>query len=412
MTKYAPYPAYKETGVEWIGTVPAHWEVKKIAHMTPVKRGASPRPIDDPRYFDDAGEFGWVRIQDVTACGGQLTSTRQQLSPLGASKSVKMQPGQLFLSIAATVGVPCFTGMKCCIHDGFVYFPKLQTSPQWLYRIFESKECFVGLGKIGTQLNLNTETVGNIIVPVPPLEEQASINETLDRETTRIDALIEKKIRFIELLKEKRQALLYECLMHHETVRMRVERCTESPYRPINRDDDVSYTRLGLYNRGRGIFHKPEAIGRDLGDSSFTWVHEGDLIVSGQFAWEGAVSLASEAEDGCVISHRYHTYRGKTGVTDTAYLWAYFTSHEGDFVLNDHSRGSAGRNRPLNPNTLAKEKIPVPPMRMQKKVAALVEFEDRFKALVARSTALLNERRSALITGAVTGQIDLREDAA
>jgi type I restriction enzyme S subunit len=61
------YTKYKPSGVEWIGEIPEHWECIKIKRLSNVKRGASPRPIDDSKYFDDKGEFSWVRISDVTA---------------------------------------------------------------------------------------------------------------------------------------------------------------------------------------------------------------------------------------------------------------------------------------------------------------------------------------------------------
>lgn len=203
-----PNVPMRDSGVEWIGEVPEHWEIKKIGHLTPVKRGASPRPIDDQRYFDEDGEFGWVRIQDVTACDGILKSTQQQLSALGASKSVKMGPGRLFLSIAATVGVPCISSIKCCIHDGFVYFPNLKLAPQWLFRIFEARECFVGLGKMGTQLNLNTETVSGISIPVPPVPEIDEILSMLQKQTAYVDGLIELSKLSVDLLAERRSALI------------------------------------------------------------------------------------------------------------------------------------------------------------------------------------------------------------
>ena len=62
------YPKYKDSGVEWLGQVPERWDVISIKWLSQVKRGASPRPIDDPKYFDDEGEFAWVRIADVSAC--------------------------------------------------------------------------------------------------------------------------------------------------------------------------------------------------------------------------------------------------------------------------------------------------------------------------------------------------------
>ena len=118
-----PHPKLKPTGIEWLGEVPEHWAVKAIKRESTVLRGASPRPIDNEIYFDEEGEYAWVRIADVSAAGMYLRETTQQLSDLGQSLSVSLEPGSLFLSIAGTVGKPCITGIKCCIHDGFVYFP-------------------------------------------------------------------------------------------------------------------------------------------------------------------------------------------------------------------------------------------------------------------------------------------------
>lgn len=118
--------------MDWLGTVPEHWEVKAIKWLSPVSRGASPRPIDDPKYFDDEGEYAWVRIADVSASDGILRETTQQTSALGSSLSVKIEPGQLFISIAGTVGKPCISAIRACIHDGFVYFPRLELNPKFL----------------------------------------------------------------------------------------------------------------------------------------------------------------------------------------------------------------------------------------------------------------------------------------
>ena len=120
--RFKQYPSYEDSGVEWLGEIPAHWEVKKVKRMCLVRRGASPRPIDDPIYFDEEGEYAWVRISDVTASERYLESTTQRLSALGKSKSVALEVGELFVSIAATVGKPIITKIKCCIHDGFIYF--------------------------------------------------------------------------------------------------------------------------------------------------------------------------------------------------------------------------------------------------------------------------------------------------
>ena len=203
-----PNAEMKQSGVDWLGPVPRYWAVRQLKWGCPVKRGASPRPIDDPKYFDEEGYWSWVRIADVSASGGHLYETTQRLSELGSSLSVKLDPGSLFVSIAGTVGKPCINHIPVCIHDGFVYFPALDMDVEYLFRIFEAGECYRGLGKLGTQLNLNTDTIGSISMPIPPLDEQRRIVAYLDEQTAKIDTLIAETGTFIELARERRSALI------------------------------------------------------------------------------------------------------------------------------------------------------------------------------------------------------------
>lgn len=207
-----PAAPMKNSGVEWLGDVPVHWEVLSIKRLSQVKRGASPRPIDNPDYFDDDGEYAWVRIADVTASNMYLLETTQRLSDLGKSFSVPLQPNSLFLSIAGSVGKPIITKIKACIHDGFVYFPEYKNNIKFLYYIFCSGQPYLGLGKMGTQLNLNTDTVGAIKIALPPKEEQANIAEYLDQETAKIDRLCDTVNQTIVRLKEYRTALITQAV--------------------------------------------------------------------------------------------------------------------------------------------------------------------------------------------------------
>lgn len=152
-----PDAEMKPSGVEWLGEIPVHWDCLRLRRLSIIRRGASPRPIHDPKYFDDNGEYGWVRISDVTNSDKYLEGTTQILSELGASFSVKLQSGSLFLSICASVGKPIISRIPCCIHDGFVYFPELKHNSEYFYYIFKSGEPYKGLGNWGTQLNLNTD---------------------------------------------------------------------------------------------------------------------------------------------------------------------------------------------------------------------------------------------------------------
>src|SRR5262249_26578926 len=96
------------------------WNVKRLGELAKIQRGASPRPIDSPIWFDESSSVGWVRISDVTSAGMYLRETTQRLSPLGVQNSRPVSRGSLIMSICATVGRPIITDVDVCIHDGFV----------------------------------------------------------------------------------------------------------------------------------------------------------------------------------------------------------------------------------------------------------------------------------------------------
>ena len=222
-----PYPAYKDSGVEWLGEVPEHWQVRRIKSLSVVKRGASPRPIADAKYFDEEGEYAWARIADVTASDRYLEKTTQRLSPLGQSLSVELLPGSLFLSIAGSVGKPIVTRIKCCIHDGFVYFPRFKGDAEFLYRVLSCKGPFGRLGKFGTQLNLNTDTVGGICLGWPAQAEQSRIVQFLECSTRTIDRLVSSIQRESHLAQEYRTRLIADVVTGKLDVREAAARLTD-----------------------------------------------------------------------------------------------------------------------------------------------------------------------------------------
>lgn len=186
----------------------------RIKDLSILGRGASPRPIEDPKYFDANGKYSWVRIADVTEQNGKIGKTPTSLSKLGADLSVKLEPGRLFLSIAGSVGKPCINSVPVCIHDGFVYLKENNPNlnDKWLFYIFEGKKVFDGLGKIGTQLNLNIETVGNIKVPNLSLKKQNEIVEFLDNKTKDIDLALSKLKQKLLHLEEYKTALIHNAV--------------------------------------------------------------------------------------------------------------------------------------------------------------------------------------------------------
>ncbi len=184
---------YKQTEV---GVIPGDWEVKRLGDIASIRRGASPRPIKDPKWFADNGR-GWIRISDVTNSKTYLNETTQYLSEAGARNSVSVDKGDLVMSICATIGMPIIINIPACIHDGFVLFKNYENELDtfFLYYFLESKtELLSGKGQPGTQKNLNISIVSDIQITLPPTRiEQTAIATTL-KDANALLAQLEKLI--------------------------------------------------------------------------------------------------------------------------------------------------------------------------------------------------------------------------
>lgn len=166
------------------------WEVRTLGDLASIQRGASPRPIDSPIWFDDNSTVGWVRISDVTRSGMFLRETSQWLSVLGIRHSRPVSRGSLIMSICATVGRPIITEIEACIHDGFVVFDNLRADKYFMYYILKSIEGdWARHGQTGSQMNLNTGLINRTEIRLPPIEEQTAIATILSDIDTEIAAL-------------------------------------------------------------------------------------------------------------------------------------------------------------------------------------------------------------------------------
>jgi type I restriction enzyme S subunit len=182
------------------------WAVKKLGEIADIKRGASPRPISNPEWFDENSEIGWVRISDVTKSNKYLEKTEQYLSNEGISRSRLVQRNSLIMSICATIGKPIYTKFDVCIHDGFVVFENLNLNKEYLYYYLDFiQDSWYRYGQPGTQINLNTEIVNNEEIQCPPLTEQtriaqclSAIDQKIELETTVFKKLTQQKGYFLQ----------------------------------------------------------------------------------------------------------------------------------------------------------------------------------------------------------------------
>ena len=256
-----------------------------------------------------------------------------QLVRKGALVTNKMKAWQGSIAISRHRGIvsPAY----------YVYEPLSREHDQYLHYLLRSQP-FVALyqriskGVRVNQWDLEHESLRIVPIRLPDLPTQNAIANFLNRETARIDQLIEKKQRMVSLLSSRWESLFHFGRRDASTEHIRFKFIATRSQRQIRLDGGDEFTPLGLYNRGRGYFKKDITPSQELGDSTFFLVREGDLILSGQFAWEGAVALADEDANGCVVSHRYPVYVGTRGVL-TAYLYAYFRTADGQFMLDNCS---------------------------------------------------------------------------
>ncbi len=134
-------------------------------------------------------------------------------------------------------------------------------------------------------------------------------------------------------------------------------------------DLDSEYKEIGVRAFGRGIFHKEPLTGAALGNKRVFWIMPGDLVISNVFAWEGAVAVASGAEEGTIGSHRFMTFVPLDDRLDISWVAWFFQSKSGLELIRRASPGSAGRNRTLAIKRFEALEIPLPPIDEQRRVA-------------------------------------------
>lgn len=152
------------------------------------------------------------------------------------------------------------------------------------------------------------------------------------------------------------------------------------------------YAEIGVRSFGKGIFHKEPVSGLRLGNKRVFEIRPGDLVISNVFAWEGAVGLAGESEQGRIGSHRFMTFTASDSDVDLNYLRYFFVSEAGVAMLGQASPGSAGRNRTLAVERFEALEVPLPDIDEQRRTAAhldrVTSCIHRLKGPTARSAAL------------------------
>ena len=204
-----PNVRLKPSGVEWLGDVPAHWEVRKVSQIFSIGSGTTP-PTDQPEYY--GGQIPWVTTSELRE--SVLTSTKKTVTreALRAFPTLRIYPtGSIAVAMyGATIGrlgilgTPATVNQACCVFsDSKGMEPRF-----WFYWLQSRRHHLVAMGYGGGQPNLSQELLRALRVPTPSLDEQLAIVEHLDEATAHIDARIDRPRRQIELIQEYRTRLV------------------------------------------------------------------------------------------------------------------------------------------------------------------------------------------------------------
>ncbi|MFA9373309.1 MAG: restriction endonuclease subunit S [Poseidonibacter sp.] len=209
--KYKKYPSYKDSGVEWLGEIPSKWTYSKLKYyIDNLVAGGTPK-TDNKEYWSESNEgLPWVSISDMTR-SELVKETKKNVTYKGITdKNLKVLPkGTILYSIFASLGKVAITDVPLTTNQAILgLLPNKKIDKRFLYWLLIGLESYVQFtASSNTQDNLNSEKVSNFPLSIP-LNEQQQIAKFLDSATQKIDTLITKQEKLIELLKEKRQSVI------------------------------------------------------------------------------------------------------------------------------------------------------------------------------------------------------------
>ncbi len=206
---------YKDSGVEWIGEVPEHWEMKKVSHaFSTIGSGTTPI-AGNPEYHNE-GSTPWINTGDLN--NGILKTCAKKITNIAFNdySALKIYPiGSLIIAMyGATIGKVSILDFTACTNQACCV---LSESKKWnvkyvFYWFIANKEHIVSMSYGGGQPNISQEIIKSLRIPLPERNEQYAIITYLDKKTTQIDDLISKKQKLIELLKEERAAIINQAV--------------------------------------------------------------------------------------------------------------------------------------------------------------------------------------------------------
>lgn len=434
------YPAYEDSGVEWLGEVPADWEVWKIAQAFEVIGSGTTPKSDTPSYYDE-GSVPWLNTGDLNDGNLDTCAKCVTFAAISEYSALKIYPaGSLVIAMyGATIGklaivqFPATVNQACCVFSG-----RSAISTKFMFYWFLGlRERILSLATGGGQPNISQDILRSLRVACPNKRVQVQIAVFLDRETAKIDELVAEQRRLMKLLKEKRQAVISHAITHGlnprtpmkpsgiewlgdvpshwdlSPLRRLTAKGTTITYGIVQAGPDweggIPYIRTSNMS---GDALPPEGYLRTSPEIDASYarskVRFNDLVVAIR-ASVGKGLLVPEFLEGANLTQGTARICPGDALLPRFLFWAFNSEYCQTSILMV-AKGSTFLEITLD--ALRRIQIAVPPLAEQIQIVEYVDGEtSRFATLITEAQHaidILQERRTALISAAVTGQIDVR----
>ncbi|MEI7526306.1 MAG: restriction endonuclease subunit S [Mariniphaga sp.] len=431
------YYSYKDTGIEWLDEIPNAWDIKKIKFLSSkVGDGLHGTPEYTEHtefYFINGNNLGDGLIQ-ITPQTKSISEEQYYLN----DKKLTLQT--LLLSINGTIGnVAFYRGETVMLGKSAAYIKFYDNiNIQYIRWYLESSvfKNYYELELSGTTIkNLSLESIKNTPLTFPEKEEQIFISRFLDQKTSQIDRLIEQKEKLLKLLAEKRTAIITQAVTKGLDPRVKMKDSGIDLLGNIPLNWKVSkikfngQTRYGLgepppkktdgmpFIRATDIFRgKIDMANIQFIDPDFIpWskkptLHEGEILVVRSGAYTGDSAMVTKECDGFIAGYDM-VYSPKS--INSRFI-SYVLLSEYMLIGQIYQARSRAAQPHLNAEELGNFTIAMPPIEEQNQIAEFLnkflDSTDTATTTIIKSISKLKEYREALITSAVTGQIDVRKE--
>ena len=431
------YADYRDAEAEWLPRLPTHWRLASLRWLSRRFSGGTPDK-NSPEYWEN-GTIPWLNSGEVNQ--GLITAPSTFISDAGfANSSAKWIPaGALVMALAGqgkTKGMVAQLAFPAtCNQSMAAIVPSAEVNARFLYWWLQSNyQNIRNMAGGDLRDGLNLDLLGEIPCPLPSSAEQSGIAAFLDRETAKIDALVEEQKRLIELLKEKRQAVISQAVTKGLDPSVPLKDSGVAWLGEVPAQWGTWKVRHGFECVGSGTTPPSDEVQWYGGTTP--WVTTGELRET--VITESVKSVSREALSkfsalkvypmGSLVVAMYGATIGRLGILGTpattnqaccalsgergltvkfTYYWLMAFK---DQVIALYATGGGQPN--ISQEVIASLRVPAPGLPEQKRIAEFLDREvSQFAALISEAEQvvdLLQERRSALISAAVTGKIDVR----